>query len=116
MIRSMRFVLLTCTVLLAIFCLQEGVAAACTQRCTEVPGPQQYCYRCLEMGYFTNESCADSGDCGCYDVPNSCWGVAAAASTQSSLQSAIFGAPATEPARSSQAVHAPDPAATRFTD
>lgn len=88
--RAWKFVLLGAFALVFALALQEGTAMACTYRCVEVPGPQPFCQRCLNLGFFTNETCMDSGECACLDVPNNCFFLAASTSTEG-LKAAIFG-------------------------
>jgi hypothetical protein len=47
-------------------------AQACIVACIQVEGPQPVCYRCLDLGFFTNETCYNSGNCACIEYPNSC--------------------------------------------
>jgi hypothetical protein len=74
MTRSMKSVLFLGAVLLVTFALQESPAAACTYQCQQVPGKPLFCRQCVDTGSFTNVTCANSGPCGCYFVPNSCAG------------------------------------------
>ncbi len=93
MTRSMKSVSFLGAVLLVALALQASPAAACTYQCQQVPGKPLFCRQCVDTGSFTNVTCANSGPCGCYYVPNSCRGAAVAASSSDSVKDAIFAAP-----------------------
>jgi hypothetical protein len=107
--RAWKFVLLGALALVFAVALQEGTATACTYRCVEVPGPQPFCQRCKDLGFFTNETCMNSGDCACLDTGNNCFLLAAVSSTEV-LKAAIFGP---EPKAISTASVAAQPAAAQ---